>query len=473
MNVVLSGLLLALAAGLHRPLPSALAQTSTTTVVAPEPVPANGYDDPEVRLLELLHEAETAYEQALAKFREGQPRNGRAHLKQAFATLVSVLDEDELPTELKDDFLSMIEKVRTWQGTEEQAEAPSELDIPAEELRATPAPDLPKPRAPRKHVIKIDPDNDITKKFIHLYTARRKRGAERALARSGRYRRMMVSELRRAGLPEELFYLVMAESEYKPKALSRSGAAGLWQFMPFTGRSYGLEVSYWIDERYHPEKATKAAIRYLKDLRRWFGDWHLALAAYNRGENGIGRDLKFSRSTDFSTLSKRGALPRQTHNYVPKFMACVLIGENLGRYGLRPEYEKPEPYDVVKIERALDLGIAAECAGTTAEVIRRLNPHIRAWCTPKNRKEFPLRIPKGAKASFLAALAKVKDWNPGPKMVKYKVRRGDYLGKIARRYRTSVKSIARLNNIRNPRRIRPGMVLKIKPGKAFYRKRKR
>jgi membrane-bound lytic murein transglycosylase D len=410
-----------------------------------EPVPIIVSDDPEVREFSTLGEAETLYDKALESFRNGKVYNARAEMKRAFALLTSLMDEDELPMELRADFHAMLEKVRVWEGHENSAERIGELEVAPDELASAETETVPsaKPKRPKS--------------------------VEEALARSGRYRKMILKHLRRAKLPEELFWLVMTESEFKQKAISRSGAGGLWQFMPFTGRKYGLEVSYWVDERYDPEKATKAAVQYLTELYQWFGDWHLAMAAYNRGENGIGRDLKFSRSTDFSGLSKRGALPGETHNYVPKFMACVLIGENPERYGLKVEYEKPEAYDVVPIPKPLDLKIAAKAAGITERDLRRMNPELRAWCTPKNRKSYPLRVPAGIKDSFLERLSKVKDWNPGPQLVTYKVRRGDFLGKIARRYRTSVKAIMRLNGIRNPKRLRIGQKLKIRPGKSFYR----
>jgi len=431
--------------------------------------PGNGSDDPEVRLLERLNEAENAYKEGAALLSQGHTEKGQERLKKAFSVVASSLESDDLAYQVQGDLLNMIEKIRAWESgdiDEVQEEAPS-LDASADELKAEPAADIPKGRESRKHRIKIDPENELVKKYIHLYTNKRRKEVEEALARSGRYRDMIVTALRKAGLPEELFWLVMTESEYKLKAISRSGAGGLWQFMPATGRHYGLEVSYWIDERYETEKATKAALRYLSDLYKWFGDWHLALAAYNRGEGGVGRDLSYSRSADFSTLSDRGVLPGETQHYVPKFMACVLIGENPERYGLDPKYDSPEPYDVVELERDLDLGIAAKCADTTAEVLQRLNPQIHAWCTPKNQKNFPLRIPKGTRDRFRENLAKVQDWNPGPQYTRYQVRKGDNLGKIAKRFRTTSKNIATLNGIKNPRALRPGMTLKIKPGKGY------
>ncbi|MFA5138424.1 MAG: transglycosylase SLT domain-containing protein [Elusimicrobiota bacterium] len=457
---------------------TAAAQSPSVPEAAVSSAPANGTDGHgtklDLELLEKLDEAEALYDEAVLKLRDGDSEGGKAALRKCFGLMASSIEDGDLSAELRDDLLNMMEKIRTWERGETAIEAPSELDIPAEELASAATAQFlaPSPKR-RKHIIPIDPENPVTKKYVEFYTSRRKESVEQALGRSGRYRKLIESALAKAGLPKELFYLVMAESEYKLNAMSRAGAAGLWQFMPFTGRKYGLEVSYWVDERFDPEKATRAAIRYLSDLHSWFKDWHLAMAAYNRGEGGIGRDLEFTRSTDFGTLSDRNGLPRETDHYVPKFMACVLVGENPEAYGLHPAYEEPEPYDEVPIERDLDLGVAAACAGTTREVLQKLNPTLRSWCTPKSRPGFKLRIPSGGKAAFLENLAKVKEWNPGPQLMRYTVRKGDNLGKLSRQFRTSVKNIVHLNNLHSAKFIRPGMVLKIQPGKGYGGKRKK
>ncbi len=408
-----------------------------------------------------LKRADALYDQALQDFHEGKLSLGRAAMKKAFDALVDDIDDEHLPAALKPEFVAMLEKVRNWQGVVTSSPTPSGLDVPEEMLRAATSTATVKMRG-----VRVDPDNLITQKFLAIYTKQRPGTVEEALARSGRYRDMILAELSKKGLPPELFYLVMVESEYKFDAVSPSGAAGLWQFMPGTARKYGLEVSYWVDERYDPEKSTHAAVQYLSDLYQWFGDWELALAAYNRGEGGIGRDLQYSRSLDFAGLTERKVLPQETHHYVPKFMACVLIGKNPEKYGLHPNYESPEPFDAANIPRDLDLGVAAKCAGTTEAVLRRLNPELRAWCTPKERPDFILRLPKGTRAAFFSALSAVQDWNPGPALVRYRVRRGDSLGHIAKLYNTTVKGILETNKLRSSRMIRPGVTLLIKPGRA-------
>lgn len=423
--------------------------------------------DREIGALEALRQAELSYAEAMADFKAGRTEKAREHLKAAFSSLAASVDDDGLANALRADFLSALEKARTYEGAPDPSEHPGELDANPAQLAAVSPAAVPEDVKREKHGVPVNADDETVKRFIALYTKdNRRRAVEEALGRAERYRPMMTAALRRAKLPEELFWLVMTESEYKMKAVSGAGAAGLWQFMPGTARKYGLEVSYWVDERMDPEKATGAAVRYLKDLKEWFGDWHLALAGYNRGEGGVGRDMQFTRSTDFGTLSGRGALPGETQNYVPKFMACVLLGEHPERYGLKPVPESPEAFEVALVERDLDLEVAAKAAATDLETMKRLNPELRTWCTPKGRS-YPLRIPSGSKDAFLSKLAQVKEWNPGPKVVMHKVQKGEFLGKIAKKYRTTVRAIITHNELKNPKSLRVGQVLRIPPGKAF------
>jgi hypothetical protein len=401
--------------------PAISSATAQKQVSQPAPIPLDG-----------ISQAKLDYQEGLIDFKNGQDNAGREKMADAFSIVISRFREPGLPRILAPDFDRMLKKI--------QVSITSNTEH-----------------------IAINPNDPKVQQMIQLYL-RRPKATEAALSRSGMYRDMIMSALKKKGLPPELFYLVMAESEFKDDALSRSGAAGLWQFMPGTAVKYGLKVSYWEDDRYDPQKETMAAIHYLSDLRRWFGDWALALAAYNRGEGGLGYEMKMSRSLNFGTLSSRGALPTQTNFYVPKFEACVLIGENPEKYGFHPQYAHPAAFDTVTIPHALDLGIAARCAQTSESVLRQLNPELRAWCTPEKKSGFTLKIPKGSAKNFETALAQVKDWNPGPTMLRYRIRRGDILGKIARRYHTTISSLIKINHIRRVRSLKPGRTILIRPG---------
>jgi membrane-bound lytic murein transglycosylase D len=314
----------------------------------------------------------------------------------------------------------------------------------------------------------LPPDDPLVQKYVALYKGPLKDRTQAALDRMALHQEMILKALRAEGLPEELLYLPIVESEYQPFAVSRAGAVGMWQFMPTTARYAGLKVNYWIDERRDPVKSTKAALKVLKSLFEWFDDWSLALAAYNRGMYGIQRDLEFTRSADFNALSKRQGIPKETEHYVPKMMAISLIAQDFKAHGLRaPDpRRRPAPDDVV-LEKPLDLKVAAAAAKTTEDVIRELNPSVRLWCTPQNESQFVFRVPAGTKERFLEALAQIKDWTPSPGVVKYKVQRGDVLGRIAQKYRTTASAIQRDNKITNPNRVRPGQVLVIRPGRGF------
>ena len=416
-------------------------------------------------VVETLLEAERYYDDGLQAIKAGRTAEGREKIGQAFTLLSAVVDEDKLTGELREDFEDMLDDIRTAQSGEPSVES-SDLEVQADELTAAKALAAPQAAGGESYEIPIDTTSEITKKYLSVYISKkRKQHVLEALERSGLYRAFIEKALRDNGMPRELFYLVMVESEFKPKAVSRAGAAGLWQLMPGTARKLGLEVNYWVDERYDPEKSTKAALKYLKELHDWFGDWRLALASYNRGEGGIGSDMTFAKATRFDQLTDRHALPRETSDYMPKFAACLLIGENPQAFGFEPEYETPAPYEVVTVDKPLDLDIAAKCAGTTVDELKALNPRLRAWCTPEDHPGFELRLPQGKKETFLANLAEVKDWNPARELMRYRVSRGDTLGRIALKFHTSPAKIMADNHIPNARRLKPGMVLKVRPGR--------
>ncbi len=269
----------------------------------------------------------------------------------------------------------------------------------------------------------------------------------RWISRSAIYFPMFEQILREEGVPDELKYLSMIESALIPKANSHAGAAGLWQFMPATGREYGLHRTHWIDERLDPEKSTRAAAKYLKKLHRQFDDWYLALAAYNSGPGRVARAIRRhgSGSTFWDIYDD---LPRETRNYVPMFIATTMMLTNPQAFNL-PRVE-PGPrygYDVAQVEGMLDLRTVADLVGADVETIRALNPEIRQWTTPPTRTSYNLRVPLGRGQQFAQAYASLPpDQKRGQS--EYTVRRGDSLGKIARRFGTTVAALQEVNGIR-------------------------
>jgi hypothetical protein len=413
-----------------------------------------------------LLRAETVFEEGVVAESTGKTRLARKKYEKALKIFASGADAVTLLS-LRPEMKNLLDLASDLPlSSSEDALTPNEefQETPVSVSRVDPPPAV----STRTYAMVIDPEDPLVEKYVALYTGPLRDRTQAAFDRMGLYFEFITAAIEEEKMPRSLIYLPVVESEYQPFAVSRAGAVGMWQFMSGTAKHAGLKINYWVDERRDPEKSTRAALRTLKSLYDWFDDWHLALAAYNRGLYGIQRDLEFTRSTDFSLLSERQGIPRETEQYVPKLMALVLIGDNAEQYGLRPpQASRLPPPDVILLERPLDLKVAAACAGVSESVIRQLNPSIRLWVTPNNEPHFKLRIPAGTEKKFRAALAQVKDWTPSPGFVRYKVQRGDFLGRIAKRYRTTAAAIQRENKIANPNRLRPGETLVIRPGRGF------
>jgi membrane-bound lytic murein transglycosylase D len=312
----------------------------------------------------------------------------------------------------------------------------------------------------------IDADSKLVQKYLALFQRGKRRSyIEHAFERSGRYREFVLEEIRARGLPEELWVIPIIESGYKTSAYSRTRAVGIWQFMAATARNYGLTVNEWIDERRDPVKATRAALDYLKDLYLWFNNWDFALAAYNRGEHGIHRDIRNSGIVDFMEMAELGATHRETQNHVPQIHAAAIIAKNPGKYGFDFDFESPVAADTVRIDYVVDLEVAAQCAGTSETTLRELNPEIRTWVTPVLSPDYPsyaLKLPAGSRERYLEAIGSVADLTP-KRQIQYVVRRGDTLGSIGRRFGVPWGKIKSWNNLRSSR-IYPGQKLVIFPG---------
>jgi len=273
--------------------------------------------------------------------------------------------------------------------------------------------------------------------------------------------------LRENSLPEDLVYIALIESGFSPIAHSRANAVGYWQFIRATGRRYGLKVDPFIDERRDPVLSTRAAAEYFKALYGMFGDWHLSMSAYNVGENRVKRAVRNHATKDLWVLiKKRRALPPETRNYVPKFIAAALISKDPAKYGFtNVEYSDPLSYDTVVLKDTISLAKLANNLSVDVAEMKLLNPKFRSDFVPlASGAETVVRIPVGRGTDALAALS--TSVVSAPKILNaeyhfYKVRRGDNLSTIARKNRTTVSTIRRLNALSNRTVLRRGMTLKV------------
>ena len=298
--------------------------------------------------------------------------------------------------------------------------------------------------------------------------------------RSALYRAQIVTELKKAGLPEELSWLPLVESGFKVCALSKARALGLWQFIPSTGYKYGLNRDEWIDERMDPEKATTAAIGYLKDLHGMFGDWLTVLAAYNCGE---GRVLKVISRQHINYLDRfwdlYGQLPSETARYVPRFLATLYIIKDPKKYGIEldktVDTQTPPPFELVKTNKPMKLQDIAARLECPEESVVALNPELRHKATPN--REYNLRVPPKMGEKLISSIADIPVYEkpaPPPAPVRvahtqqrsfhHKVKRGETFASIARRYHTSVRTLRAVNRRSARRGLHAGQYLAI-PGR--------
>ena len=305
-------------------------------------------------------------------------------------------------------------------------------------------------------------ENEHVKKQIKSFQTRERKFFEESYKRSGRYRQMILEELRKAGLPEELSWVPLIESGFKVRAYSRARALGLWQFIASTGYRFGLKRDRWIDERMDPIKSTQAASKYLTDLHSHFGDWTTALASYNCGEYRVKQVIRSQRINYLDNFwDLYLMLPRETARFVPRFIATLLISNNPEKYGFNlPDPDATLESDTIPMNNPVKLSSLAKALGLKEEELSSLNPELRHNATPDY--EYILRVPAGYAERTMIALNSLPTWiPPEATYVLHYVRRGETLSKIAQRYRTSVSAIARLNRLRRIHLIRPGQRLKI------------
>jgi len=288
--------------------------------------------------------------------------------------------------------------------------------------------------------------NDAVLKILAVYQNDLHDVIGRGLARSGRFIPMIERIFQEEGLPRDLAQVAMVESSFIARARSPKAACGIWQFIPSTGREYGLTSNAVVDERSDPEKSTRAAARYLTFLHDLFHDWYLAMAAYNAGEGKILRAMAKTGFTDFWQIATSGLIKPQTQNYVPAVIASTLIARNPAHYGFEVEYEKPLAYDTVRLDRPVSLRNLAAAEGVTLEELQKLNPELRTEVTPAGPGGYDLKVPSGAQVAVLAAFADAPTARP-PSYRRYIARKGDTLASIARRFRVAPASLAAANSL--------------------------
>lgn len=308
--------------------------------------------------------------------------------------------------------------------------------------------------------------------WINYFSKKNPKTITRYLNRGAPYKKLIMKLLEEQGLPKDLYYLALIESGFSMKATSRARASGAWQFMKATGKRYGLSINYYVDERWDPVRSTIAASLYLSDLNNVFHSWHLAMAAYNAGEMRIMNAIMRANTRDFWELTKAKRLPRETMNYIPKFIAAAKIGKNPAKYGITIKESEDFDPDSVQVPAPVSLKTIASVSGLSYTSLRKLNPHIKRGITPPSNKEYKLWVPKGSvekihpkikdlaarRLKFKRSLAKTREDIPNSGF--HKVRRGETLDSISRKYGMTVSQIRKTSGIKGSR-IYPGQKIRV------------
>jgi membrane-bound lytic murein transglycosylase D len=430
------------------------------------------------RVADLIAQVEKEYQAGLANHEAGRADEAKENFDNALNTLLGSDLDVRSDARLQKEFDRIVQGVNelypggpnsdadAQQGAEQKSE-PAPID---ETNGMTPSADAgtkAKAEAELKNTRSDLPlmMTDQVAGYIAYFSGRGRGVFERAYSRSGRYHAMIVSTLKEEGVPQDLIYLAQAESGFHPLAVSRVGARGIWQFMASRGRGYGLSHNMWVDDRQDPEKSTRAAAHHLKDLYNQFGDWYLAMAAYNSGPGTVQAAVKRTGYADFWELYRRNVLPKETRNYVPIILAVTIMTKNPSQYGLEDVVmEHPADFDTVTINYPVDLRLVAECVNSTSTELQDLNPSLLRQTTPREGK-FELHLPAGTKDQYEAAIASI----PVDMRLWWRyhtVHSGDTLASLSREYRVPVKSIAAANHLEGTElEADSRVVIPIAPGK--------
>ncbi len=407
------------------------------------------------RLEDRIREAEAHFQAGRRLYQEGDPERARALFDQAVDVLLAAPERLPDRSRLEKKLEELVEAIHRLDleglGAGDSAPDPVFQKTPLEEIpqltfQVDPALKNKVLEEVRATVSQLPLEvTDAVLSYVQYFSSTRGRRIVAAgLKRAGRYRPLIQRILDEEGLPPELLHLAQAESGFQPRAISRKRAAGMWQFVRDRGRQYGLTQTTYFDERLDPEKATRAAARHLRDLYEQFGDWYLAMAAYNGGPGLVERAVERTGYADFWEFRRRSVLPKETANYVPIILAMTIVSKNAPEYGLDSlEAEPPLEYETVEITAATHLPLLADLSQCTVTQLRDLNPALLKNVAPAG---YSLRVPKGAGAVVSAALQAV----PAERRASWRAHRlGDRetLAAVAQRYRTSPLAILAANRV--------------------------
>ena len=417
---------------------AAVEETLPPAAETVQAAPAKG-DAVEKDAAVLLEDAFAAYEEALAALDKEDMETAQAKLDEAYGFLLrmSVPADSPLLQEKHDLRLLIAQRIQKISVSRTTLASSVNGSIPLVE-------------------------NQWVQREIKSFQTVERKAFEDSYRRSGIYRGMILEELRQERLPEQLSWIPLIESAFRPRALSRARALGMWQFIRSTGYRYGLKQDKYVDERMDPVKATRAAIRYMIELHAMFGDWTTAIAAYNCGESQVQRVMRAQKVEYFDSFWDIFAnLPFETARHVPRFIATLLIVGDPAKYGFDlPPPDPPLQTETIRVDAAVKLATLSQNLGLDPAVLVGLNSELRHDSTPNY--PYDLRVPAGYGEKCLACIASLPQYIP-PDVVtdRYTVRSGDTLGAIARRYRTSVDALVRLNGLKSRTLIRPGQVLRV------------
>lgn len=450
--------------------------SNSSQSAAPQAAAAAPSTDP---VADLIAGVEKEYQAGLASYKAGNADDAKHHFDNAFNALLESSYDIRSDNRLQQEFdriASGVDQLKLGSPASDDSQAEDQDQQKSEPAAIDEINDLaPSASASTKAKAEAEIKNthsdlplmmtDQVAGYIAYFSGRGRGVFERAYARSGRYHDMIVSTLKQEGVPQDLIYLAQAESGFHPLAVSRAGARGIWQFMASRARGYGLSHNMYVDDRQDPEKSTRAAAHHLKDLYDQFGDWYLAMAAYNSGPGTVQAAVKRTGYADFWELYNRGVLPKETRNYVPIILAVTIMTKNPSQYGLEDVVmERPVDTDTVTIDYPVDLRLVADCVNSTAAELQDLNPSLLRLSTPRTG-EFQLHLPAGTKDQYQTAIAAIPPdmrlwWRY------HTVHPGDTLASLAHTYHTTAKQIEEANHLDSPELDADArLVIPVAPGK--------